>query len=38
MVVVDLEEGPGEHFFGREEVLDVGSVVVLAGVTFAVWL
>lgn len=34
--VVDLEEGPGEHFLCGEEVMDVCAVVGFAGVAGAV--
>lgn len=37
MVVVDLEEGPSEHFLRQEEVVDVGDGMVFTGVAGAVW-
>lgn len=36
VVVVDLEEGPGEHFLCEEEVVQVCAVMVLAGVAGAI--
>lgn len=35
MVIVDLEERPAEHLFGRQQVLDVSAVVGSAGVACA---
>ena len=35
VVVVELQEGPREHFTGGEEVVDVGGVVPSAGVAGA---
>lgn len=35
MEIVDLQERPGEHFAGGEEVVDVSSVVAGAGVALA---
>ena len=36
VVVVELEEHPAEHFLGVEEVLEVGAVMVCAGVACAI--
>lgn len=35
MVVVELEEGPCEHFLCGEEVVDVGSMMFLACIALA---